>query len=49
MAHVLDICDPDTYVNAQTVPKWENVVTTEIFSLKKNQTWKLVRDVKRMS
>ena len=42
MACVLDTYDTNTYVYAQGVPKWENSMTTEIESLKKNQTWELV-------
>ena len=41
MACVFDTCDTDTYVNAQGVPEWENVMTVEIDSLKKNKTWEL--------
>ena len=42
MEHVLDICDPDTYVDSQGVSELENAITIEISYLKKNHTWELV-------
>ena len=33
MEHVLQTIDPDTYVDAQGVSEWENVMATEIDSL----------------
>ena len=50
MTHVPDTYDPDTYICAQGVLEWENVMTTEIYSMKKNQTWVIVPPPKeRMS
>ena len=42
MARGIDLCEPNTYVDAQGIPKWEIVVIVEIDSLKKNRTWELV-------
>ena len=42
MEHVLEHCDPDTYVDSRGVPEWENVMSAKIDSLKKNQMWELV-------
>ena len=42
MENVLKTYYLNTYLDAQGVPEWENDMTYEIDSLKKNQTWELV-------
>ena len=36
MAHVLETCDPNIYVDAQGQSEWENAMNIEIDSLLKN-------------
>ena len=42
MAHVLETCDLDMYVDGQGVLEWENHMSTEIDSLVNTHTWELV-------
>ena len=42
MNWVLETFNPDTYVDAQGQPKWENYMDEEYESLMKNKTWELI-------
>ena len=45
MTHVLETYDPEAYVDAQGVSKWENVIYTKIDWLVNNLTWELISEI----
>ena len=47
MTHVLETYDPEAYVDAQGVSKWENVIYTKIDWLVNNLTWELISQPER--
>ena len=49
MACIHETCDPETYVDTQGFPEWENYMNAEIDSLKKNQTWELIPQLQGMN